>query len=208
MWVDGGANFHYFWDKHLFYVLFVIPTSVHVSGGYNLSADCIVMVPVMLPGYMTLHSLVIAYWTPTYRTNTLSISDLNLYRIFLGTPMKPFHHATSATLKATNFLSKQLEKKSWLNQPSGNQYRSITSYIPTPPFLPKHHLHELQPKCYIHPKTLWTWLPSAHSTDVQPWDIHRTTKVYPQTLPPLPCLYYYQGTPLTPSSQCIHRKPR
>ena len=32
MTVDGGDNFHYFGYKHLFYILFVIPTSVHVSG--------------------------------------------------------------------------------------------------------------------------------------------------------------------------------
>ena len=47
-----------------------------------------------------------------------------------------------------------------------------------------------------------------HCTNGQTFDIHRTVKVYPQTLPPLPLLHYFQGNPLTPSSQFIHIKPR
>ena len=35
--VDGWANCHAFWYKHIFYVLFVRPNSIHVSGGSTLS---------------------------------------------------------------------------------------------------------------------------------------------------------------------------
>ena len=35
MLVDGGANFHYFGDNHLFYVIFVRPTYYHVYGEYT-----------------------------------------------------------------------------------------------------------------------------------------------------------------------------
>ena len=50
MGVGGGANYRAFWYKHLFYVLFVRPNSVHVAGGSTLSADVVGLVPVMFSG--------------------------------------------------------------------------------------------------------------------------------------------------------------
>ena len=55
MQVYGGAKYHAFWDRHLLYVLFVITTSVHVSGSYNLSAAGVGLVPVIFPSSPTLH---------------------------------------------------------------------------------------------------------------------------------------------------------
>ena len=57
MQVDGGANCHDFWDKHLFYVLFYRTTSVHVSGRSIFSVSGVGLVLVMLPGSPTLKSL-------------------------------------------------------------------------------------------------------------------------------------------------------
>ena len=86
MRVDGGANCRDFWDKHLLYVLFVRPTSVHVSDGSTFSAAGVGLVPLMLPGFLTFHSLDTAYWTPTERTNTLYPITLKLYSGFCGPP--------------------------------------------------------------------------------------------------------------------------
>ena len=82
MRVGGGANCHDFVDKHLFYGLFGRPTSIHVAGGSTFSVDIVGLVTVVLPGYLTLHLFAPDYWTPTDRTNTLSISALKLYRFF------------------------------------------------------------------------------------------------------------------------------
>ena len=57
MQVDGGANFHTFGGKHLFYILFVIPNYDHVAGGSTFLDYGVVLVPVKFPGYHTLHSL-------------------------------------------------------------------------------------------------------------------------------------------------------
>ena len=84
MIVYGGANCHAFGDKHLFYVLFVRPTFSHVDGGSTLSADGVGLVPIMLPGYLKLHSLNPAYWNPTYQKKPLSLSALKLYGGFRG----------------------------------------------------------------------------------------------------------------------------
>ena len=82
MIVDGGANFHDFWDKHLFYVLFDITNYVHVDSGSTLSSAGVGLVPVILPGSLTLHSLATEYWTPTDHINTLSLSAIKLYSGF------------------------------------------------------------------------------------------------------------------------------
>ena len=101
MRVDGGSNCHDFWYNHLFYLLFVRPTSVHVSGGSIFLAAGVGVVHVKLPGFHTLHSLDPAYWTPIYCTNTFSISALNSYSEFLRPPMKLSHLSPSASPKAT-----------------------------------------------------------------------------------------------------------
>ena len=74
-----GVNCHTFWDNLLFYVLFVRPTSVHVAGGSTISAAGVGLVPVVLPGYPTIHSLAPAYWTPTDRKNTNLLITTKLY---------------------------------------------------------------------------------------------------------------------------------
>ena len=51
MWVNGGSNCRSFWDKHLFYILFVRPNYVHVARGSTLLAAGMVLVPLILPGY-------------------------------------------------------------------------------------------------------------------------------------------------------------
>ena len=55
MKVYGEANFHDFWNKRLFYVLFFRPTSVYVAGGSTLSASGMGFITVMFPGSTTLH---------------------------------------------------------------------------------------------------------------------------------------------------------
>ena len=57
MRVDGEDNCHYFFDKHLFYVLFVQPTFVQVAGGSNFSADKMGLINFNLPGYHKIHYL-------------------------------------------------------------------------------------------------------------------------------------------------------
>ena len=84
MQVDGGDNCHTFWDKKLFYVLFVRPTSDHVAGGSTFSSTGVGLVSVMLTVSLTIHSLAPAYCTPTDFTNTLSLSALKLYSFFSG----------------------------------------------------------------------------------------------------------------------------
>ena len=59
--VDGGANCHALWDKHLFYVLFVRQTSLYIAGGSTLSASGVVLSPTTFPDYLTIHSLAPAY---------------------------------------------------------------------------------------------------------------------------------------------------
>ena len=71
MLFDKGANCRAYWDKHLLYILFGRHTSVRVSGSSTFSATDVGLVPIMLPGSPTLHSLASAYWIPTYFTNTL-----------------------------------------------------------------------------------------------------------------------------------------
>ena len=84
MRVGGGSNCHEFGDKHIFYVLYVIPISVFDAGGSNFSDAGMGLVPIMFPGSTTLHALDPYYWTPTDLTNTLSISALKLYSSFCG----------------------------------------------------------------------------------------------------------------------------
>ena len=52
MQVDGGANCHDFWDKHIFYVLFIRTTSVHFDGGSNFSDTGVGLVPFMFRGFL------------------------------------------------------------------------------------------------------------------------------------------------------------
>ena len=82
MRVYGGDNYHAFWDKHLFYVLFVRPTSIYVYGGPTFSDDGVGLVPIILPGSPKLYSLAPDYWTPTDLTRTLSLSAVKLYSGF------------------------------------------------------------------------------------------------------------------------------
>ena len=49
MLADGGDNYHALRDKHLFYILFFRPISVHVSGGSTFSASVVGLVPGMFP---------------------------------------------------------------------------------------------------------------------------------------------------------------
>ena len=55
MRVYGGSNFCAFGFKHLFYLLFVGPTYVHVSGGSTFSDSVVGLVPVLFTGSLTLH---------------------------------------------------------------------------------------------------------------------------------------------------------
>ena len=55
--VDGGSSCRDFWDKQVFYVLFVRPTYVHVTDGSTFSCAGVGLVTVMLPGYPKLHPL-------------------------------------------------------------------------------------------------------------------------------------------------------
>ena len=89
----------FFGDKHLFYVLFVRPTSVHVSGNYTFSEDVIGLVPVMLPGSTTFHSLDTSYCTPTDRTKPFYFRALKLYSVFSG--------ASHGDLSSCNFRKYQ-----------------------------------------------------------------------------------------------------
>ena len=111
MLVDGGLDCRDFLDKHLFYILFGSLTSVHVSGGSTLSAAGVVLIPVMFPGYPTLHLFDPSYWIPTDRTKTLSISALKFIEALLGPPMNLYNLTHSATLKTTLLPSMQLEKQ-------------------------------------------------------------------------------------------------
>ena len=76
IWVYGEANYRDFGDKHLFYILFLRSTYFHVTGGSTFSAVGVGMVPVILPGSTTLHILAPAYWTPTDRTDNLSLRTI------------------------------------------------------------------------------------------------------------------------------------
>ena len=103
MQLDVGANCHDFWDKHLFYVLLVIPTSVHVTGRSNFSDAGVGLVPIMFPDYLPLPSLDPAQCIPTDRKNTLYLSALKCIAVFVEPPMKTSHHAPSTIIKATHF---------------------------------------------------------------------------------------------------------
>ena len=103
MQVDGGDNCHVFGDKHLFYILFVRPTSVHVDEGSTLSASDVGLVPVIYPGYPALHSLSPAYRTPTERINALSLSTLKLYSSFCGASHEPCTSCTFREYQGNNF---------------------------------------------------------------------------------------------------------
>ena len=92
MIVDGGDNCNYFGYEHLFYVLFDRPTYVHVTGNPIFSADDMVLVPVMFPGWTTLQSFYPSYWTSTDHTHTLSLSALKFVAVFMGPPMKISHN--------------------------------------------------------------------------------------------------------------------
>ena len=99
MQVYEGDNFNYFWDKHLFYFLFVRPNYSHVSGGSTFSDSGVDLVPLMLRGYLPLHALYPYYWTITDRTNILSLSSLKLYSGFCG--------ASHEALSSCNFYNSQ-----------------------------------------------------------------------------------------------------
>ena len=104
MRVDGGDNCHAFWDKHLFYILFFIPTSVHVAGGSTFSTTVVGLIFVMLPGYPTLHSSDKYYWNPIDRTNTLYLSALNMYSEFIGSYHESLSSCTFPRLPRTIFF--------------------------------------------------------------------------------------------------------
>ena len=86
MWFEGGANCQDCWDNQLFYILFVRPTSLHVSGGSKSSATGVGLIPVMFPGSLTLHPLDPSYWNPTDHTNTFSLSAIKLIEVLFFPP--------------------------------------------------------------------------------------------------------------------------
>ena len=105
-----GVNCHTFWDNLLFYVLFVRPTSVHVAGGSTISAAGVGLVPVVLPGYPTIHSLAPAYWTPTDRKNTNLLITTKLYSYFHGASHKALSPCTFCNYQGHNFFVKTMSK--------------------------------------------------------------------------------------------------
>ena len=109
--VDGGANFHVFWYKNLFYISFVRPTPVQVSGRSTFSAASVGLVSVKLPGWHILHSLASSYWTSqTAQTpSTLAPSRCMVSSLLL--PMNLSNPAPSATPKAAFSPSVPIEKK-------------------------------------------------------------------------------------------------
>ena len=111
MQVDGGANCHGFWDKHLFYILFVRPTSIHDAGGSTFSSSGVGLLHVMLPGYPTLHVLAPDYWTPKYHTNTLSLSALKFHIGFIGASHEALSSCTCRESQRHNFTVKAIRKK-------------------------------------------------------------------------------------------------
>ena len=90
MHVDGGANCHNFGENNLFCVSFVHKTPVQDAGRSTLWDDGVGLVPEKLLGNNTIHSLNPDYWTPQYRANTLSLSVLKLYSVFLGSSHEYF----------------------------------------------------------------------------------------------------------------------
>ena len=108
--VDGEANFHAVEDKHLFYILFFRSTYVHFSGRSTLLSAGVVLVHFMFPGSSILEPFAPAYWNPTDRTNTLSISSLNFIMVVLGHPMKLSHLVPSVTPKTTLFRKNNYQK--------------------------------------------------------------------------------------------------
>ena len=111
MWVDGGDNYHYFGDKHLFNILFVRPTYVHVTVISTFSDSGVVLVPVNFPGSHTLHSLSPEYWNPTYLTNILSLISLKFYSGFLGACHETLSSCTFHNSQGFNFTIKTTRKK-------------------------------------------------------------------------------------------------
>ena len=196
MRVDGGDNFSAFGDNHLFCVLFVEPNCVNVAGGSTFSVAGMVMVTFMFPDSPTLQTLTPILYTHIDRTHTLPIGALKLYSGFCGDFHEDLFSCNSCDSQGHTFSFKTIREKNWLQKPSGHQEGSITIYRSSTTSFTNHHDHETLPQCSIHPHFLWTCLPSAYSPNGQTRDIHRTTKFYPQIIPPLPLLIYCQGITL------------
>ena len=125
MQLDVGANCHDFWDKNLFYVLLFRRTSVHVAGGSIVSAAGTSLITVMFPGYMTLYSLITAYWNPKKRTKTLSLISLKLYSSFYGASnesLSPctFHESQGHTFFVRTMIKNDLD---YINHQVVNKYQ-------------------------------------------------------------------------------------
>ena len=120
-------------------------------------ADGVGLVPVRFPVSPTLHSLDPAYFTPTYCKNTLFLSDLKFYSVFLGSSHEALSLCTSLDSQGHTFSVKKIVK---------NNLGYINFWFTlrvTPSSFPKHHEHDLQPQCSIHPPELWTCFPSEYS---------------------------------------------
>ena len=111
MQVDGGDNYHNFGDKHIFYLLFDRPTSVHVAGGSTFSTTVVGLIFVMSPGYPTLHSSDKYYWNPIDRTNILYLSAFKLYRGFHGASHESLSSCTFREFQGHTFLVNKIRKK-------------------------------------------------------------------------------------------------
>ena len=80
MQVYGGSNCQAFGDKHLFYALFVITTSVHVADGYTFSAASVGFLPVcsQVPQHST-------HWiNPTVTPHTTQIPSSSALSKFMA----------------------------------------------------------------------------------------------------------------------------
>ena len=110
MSVDVGSNCHSFGYKHLLFVLYSWPTSIHISGGSTFLAAGVGLLPVKFRGSHTLNSLAPIYWTSTDLTNILSIRTLKLLVTSLVPTMIPSNPAPSVDPKALISLSILLAK--------------------------------------------------------------------------------------------------
>ena len=108
--VDGRANSRSFWYNHLFYVLFVRPTSVHVAGVSTFSASDVCLVRFLFPGSLTLHSLSPSYCTPTDSINTLSLVILKFYSFFHGSSHEALVSCNFRNFQGHTFVAKKVSK--------------------------------------------------------------------------------------------------
>ena len=137
MWVDGGANCHGFGDKHLFCILFVRTTYVHISGGSTFSDAGVGLVPVVFPGYPALHSLAPAYWTLTDCINTLFISSPKLYSLFFGSSHESLSYCTFCNSQGHTFFVRKTSK---------NIIYNINLHV-----LKNYQSHPTGPRCLLSP---------------------------------------------------------